>query len=447
MYYLPFQSRTRFVAFEDTDQVEEYLTQWLVEGRHWDHLEEDTFLKDHMVDGEGILNVFFKRGKTFIVSGGGFPQVQFEGNPRSLLFVHGTYKIAKGSGSFSYDKMIPAYMRYEISPYTYDADEENLEEVWEEINSIKDSSIDPSRFSTLENNLNVTNTKVTKLSQRNDPLDVILPAIAAEAGERETAINDILQQLNDLQAPLATGVVNVTNYPTKDEFYSQLSTKASKGYVEGLIATKASNFSFQSHILDENLHNPTFLTIGSPSLAQYNSLVSRVTDTESRITTQEAINPVKTIQGHGGLLVTNQGNGVWKVDGSYIGVGTGDKPQETSFYMGGLLQMASGTGGKWTSWEDSQILGVRLTVNEASEGAPIVVDIKKKTPSDSSPASIYTTVENRPTLPVGEKTVLASLPDDVMLESGDELTVDIVNVGTLYAGTDLTVQIRFEYVS
>ena len=72
-------------------------------------------------------------------------------------------------------------------------------------------------MSNIEKTLQTLNSNVNKLSKRNDPLSVIMPAIAAEAGQRETVIRDILRQLNDLQAPIATGVISPLNHGLSSE--------------------------------------------------------------------------------------------------------------------------------------------------------------------------------------------------------------------------------------
>ncbi len=440
MYFLNFDARTRFVAFNDTPQVEEKLGQWLLNERIWEELENNAFLQSNIVNGTPILGVFFKKNKTFITNSSGLPQVQFDGNPRSLLFAFGHYKVASASGSFSYDRINTNYTRHEISPLAYEGDDINLEPVFDAIEELK-KKVDQGQIDTINQELTRIRADLVRLSRRNDPLDIIMPAIAAEAGARNAAIKDILAQINTLQAPTAIGVTDVTNYPTKDQFFDELSKRPLTGYVNGLVSTRTSETDFLSHVFNTSIHNPTYLSIGSPSNAQHSALAARMTAAEGRLTALEGLNPVRSIQGASGLLATNQGNGLWRVDAAGIGIGTGDKPQETTFFMGGLLAIATDTGGLWTAWETAQIIGVRVSVDQPSAGAPIVLDVKK------NGISIYTTAANRPILAEGQTKVLAPLPDDVTLAGGDEISVDIVNVGTTYAGSDLTMQVRFEYTN
>ncbi len=113
MYFLPFNSRTRFVAFRDTPEIEERLGQFLLPGRSWEQLNNNPFLFNAMHDGDARTGVFFKRGRSFVTNSAGNPQVEFVNNPKSLLFSFGSYKVASSSGSFSYDNLNQNYVRIE----------------------------------------------------------------------------------------------------------------------------------------------------------------------------------------------------------------------------------------------------------------------------------------------------------------------------------------------
>ncbi len=439
MYFLPFQSRTRFAAFKDTPAVEAELNNWLVEGRTWDDLPSNTLLMNNIVKGNPILGIFFQRNNTFITNNVGSPQISFEGNPKTLLFIMSDYKVASSSGSLYYENIQEDYIRREISPHVYEPTTENLEDVWDELNRLDLNKTSITTTTLFEQLIQNTRSEIEKLSKRNDPLEVIMPAIAAEAGERRTVINDILQQIDILQAPSGTAV-NVTNYPTKTEFYDQISRRATQGYVQGLLATKASKTELDNHIFDQSLHNLTYLDVGSPSLEQYQTLVTRVTALETALTAIQLLNPVRSIQGTGGLLATNQGSGVWRVDSSYIGMGSRE-PQETSFYFGGPLQQSTNNGGGWIAWEDANIIGIRATLDIAPQGAPVVLDIKREG------ESLYTNPSDRPTFLSGQDEIIATLPDNVLVEENDEITVDIVNVGQTVTGSGLNIQMRYQYVN
>lgn len=441
MYFLPFSGKTRFTAFNDTPEVEKELTTWLSGSKTWDQLENNEFLKSNQVDGTSVLGIFFKKDKTFVTNDSGLPQIRFKDNPRSLLFIFSNYSVSTSSGSFSYDRIKVEYFRYEISAHFYNGETENLQGVWEGISRLQQDKVNKTYISDIENTIKSLNSNVNKLSKRNDPLTVIMPALASEAGQRHAITQDILKQLNNLQAPLVSGVANVTNYPTKDQFYHELSKKTDKGYVDGVVDTKASHSEFLNHIHDQGLHHPTYIQVGSPSRAEYQSLVDRVGATEDRVTNIEVLNPVTSLSEAGGLLVTHDGAGNWLIDASGIGIGTGDKPQEQAFYFGGILKITIGEGGQWSAWEAAQLIGVKANVTVPSQGSPIIVDIKK------NGVSMYGSSINYPFIPANEKNVLFPLPSDVMIAQDDEITVDIIDVGATVPGTDLTIQIRYEYVT
>lgn len=110
---------------------------------------------------------------------------------------------------------------------------------------------------------------------------------------------------------------------------------------------------------------------------------------------------------------------------------------EQVFSSSGTLAVTTGqsevyndTGG-WLT-----ITKIRASVGTAPAGADLVLDVKK------NGTSIYTTTANRPTIAAGTNTVVAVAPDDQAFADGDYLTVDVVQVGSTTAGSDLTVQIR-----
>lgn len=107
----------------------------------------------------------------------------------------------------------------------------------------------------------------------------------------------------------------------------------------------------------------------------------------------------------------------------------------TSFYKSGALSIATGTqllpvDGTYT------IVGTRLTAGTAPAGAAIIVDVNK------NGTTIYTTQANRPTIAAGTQTGgPGSAPDVTALSAGDYLSVDIDQVGSGTAGSDLTVSV------
>ncbi len=444
MYFLPFESNTRFVALRDTADVESYLSDWLLRERSWDDLYNDDFLVSNIVTGEPVLGVFFKRGESFITNAIGHPQIRFEGNPGSLLFIFGHYKIIDSNSSFFYEKIRESYIRQLISPQSIIPSDINLQEIRNELLSLRGEKLGKSDLAFIQNLIDNVNKNIAKLSKRNDPVSVIMPVIAAESASRKAVIQDILTQLNALQPSTATGTIDLTNYPTKAEMYNRLNVKTDKGYVDGLVASSASQTALNNHIFDP-IHNPTYVQVGAPSRLEHDTLASRITTLESRVLTIEGLNPVRSIQTVGGILATNLGNGVWNIDSSGIGIGTGAKPDETSFYFGGPLVVALNSGGGWVAWEKVQILGIRATLHIAPTGGPVVLEFYKNAPGLPR-EPLYTTIANRPTFLEGEDNILAPLPDVVTINQNEEVTVDIVNVGAAISGADLSIQMRYQYV-
>ena len=107
----------------------------------------------------------------------------------------------------------------------------------------------------------------------------------------------------------------------------------------------------------------------------------------------------------------------------------------TSFFKTGTLATTTGTqrlpvDGTYT------IVGTRLMVGTAPTGADIIVDINK------NGTTIYTTQGNRPTITASANAGgPGATPDITSLAAGDYLTVDIDQIGSSVAGSDLTVSV------
>lgn len=82
------------------------------------------------------------------------------------------------------------------------------------------------------------------------------------------------------------------------------------------------------------------------------------------------------------------------------------------------------------------IVGVRLMVNIAPAGQPLIVDVNK------NGTTVYTTQGNRPTIAASATSGgPGAAPDVTTLAAGDYLTVDIDQIGTSVAGSDLVVSV------
>jgi len=107
----------------------------------------------------------------------------------------------------------------------------------------------------------------------------------------------------------------------------------------------------------------------------------------------------------------------------------------TAFFKTGALTTTTGTqrlpiDGTYT------IIGTRLMVGTAPTGANLIVDVNK------NGTTIYTTQGNRPTVTATQNAGgPGTAPDITALAAGDYLTVDIDQVGSTVAGSDLTVSV------
>ena len=105
------------------------------------------------------------------------------------------------------------------------------------------------------------------------------------------------------------------------------------------------------------------------------------------------------------------------------------------FSRPGVLTVASGTA-KLRIPVDATIAGVSATVGAAAVGAAVVIDVNR------NGTTIFTTQANRPQIAAGATAVGESVPNVAALSAGDVLTVDVDQVGSSAAGSDLTVVVR-----
>lgn len=97
----------------------------------------------------------------------------------------------------------------------------------------------------------------------------------------------------------------------------------------------------------------------------------------------------------------------------------------------GTMRLYNDTLNTWT------ILSVRASAGTAPTGASIIVDINK------NGTTIFTTQANRPAIAVSNNTSGKVTNMDVTtVAAGDYLTVDIDQVGSTIAGSDLVIQVE-----
>ena len=83
------------------------------------------------------------------------------------------------------------------------------------------------------------------------------------------------------------------------------------------------------------------------------------------------------------------------------------------------------------------IHGVVISAGTAPTGASLIVDV------NLNGTTIFTTQANRPTLSIGSQQSPIVVPDVTLVSTNDYLTVDIDQVGSTVAGSDLVVVVTF----
>jgi len=91
---------------------------------------------------------------------------------------------------------------------------------------------------------------------------------------------------------------------------------------------------------------------------------------------------------------------------------------------------------RYYSTFDGTITEIAVSVGTAPIGADVIVNIYK------NGTTIFDSPSGRPTIPDGSYFDLSSTADTATLSTGDYLTVSIDQVGSSFAGSDLTVQIE-----
>ncbi len=86
---------------------------------------------------------------------------------------------------------------------------------------------------------------------------------------------------------------------------------------------------------------------------------------------------------------------------------------------------------------DAKIISIRASVNVAPTGASIIIDVNKNT------TSIFPTT-TKPTIAVSTFMRQIAIPDTYEVAADDYLIVDIDQVGSTIAGSDLTVRVMME---
>jgi hypothetical protein len=123
--------------------------------------------------------------------------------------------------------------------------------------------------------------------------------------------------------------------------------------------------------------------------------------------------------------------------GLFAGLGVQPSDVVLTFSKTGNLAVGAGSA-RFLAPFAMTLLGVTAAVGTAPTGASILLDVNK------GGATIFTTQANRPAIAAGATAMSAeAVPDVTTVAVGNELTVDVDQVGSTVTGSDLTVFIRY----
>lgn len=108
------------------------------------------------------------------------------------------------------------------------------------------------------------------------------------------------------------------------------------------------------------------------------------------------------------------------------------------FTMQGTLRLVQSVG-RFPLVGPSRILSVAAMVEDAPTGAPIILDVR------ASGASIFASPADRPTIAAANRRAIVGPIVDNLLDEDDYLNIDVMQVGSLFAGAFLTVAIRLAH--
>ena len=120
-----------------------------------------------------------------------------------------------------------------------------------------------------------------------------------------------------------------------------------------------------------------------------------------------------------------------------VDIGDSEPSKETFPFTVSGAQAVKQYGPRFYVDDDYVILSVRVSVGTAPTGADLVVDVNK------NGTSIFASTAAQPRIAAGAFSGSVS-PSGLTLSSGDYLTIDVDQVGSTVAGSDLTVQIRVQ---
>ncbi len=110
---------------------------------------------------------------------------------------------------------------------------------------------------------------------------------------------------------------------------------------------------------------------------------------------------------------------------------------DPTFAHVGVLTVQAGAG-RYPVTVAGTITAVRAAVGTAPTGAAILVDVNK------NGTTVFTTQGNRPLIAAGTNSSGAAVPDVTSVIAGDLLSVDVDQIGSSVAGSDLVVVVLIQ---
>lgn len=106
----------------------------------------------------------------------------------------------------------------------------------------------------------------------------------------------------------------------------------------------------------------------------------------------------------------------------------------------GALTVAAGQARLYLSGGYT-LVDYRVSVGTAPTGASLIVDINK------NGTTLFTTQANRPTITATNRLASTTAPDVTTFAAGDYITIDVDQIGSTVAGSDLVVILRMTRTS
>lgn len=107
-----------------------------------------------------------------------------------------------------------------------------------------------------------------------------------------------------------------------------------------------------------------------------------------------------------------------------------------TYSVSGALVVAAGKS-RFRAPFPITLSAVSAAIDTAPVGAAVIVDVNK------NGTTVFTTQANRPSIAAGANSAAEVVPDVVSVAAGDVITVDVDQIGSTTAGSDLSVMVRY----